>query len=130
MGWELVDKKTKNIVVHKAIKGYHFCGLLFSLWYQLWSFASFGIIFSFKPEVAPMQWDQIGRFLKFLCYKFYFKLSPNIWQRFSMSLFKKKLFCLPLVDLFGKFGLHLIPTSGHTVFLLKFDSNHESLSKQ
>ena len=58
--------------------------------------------------------DQIGRFLKFLCYKFCFKLSPYIWQPFrlfwSMSLFKKKLLCTSI----GQFGLHLIPTSGRT----------------
>ena len=62
----------------------------------------------------------IGWFLKKICFKFSYKRSPTIWHFWDIwkyITFKEKTLGL-FSPTFGKFGILLIPPSGHTGSLL------------
>ena len=62
----------------------------------------------------------IGWFLKKICFKFSYKRSPTIWHFWDIwkyITFKEKTLGL-FSPTFGKFGILLIPSSGHTGSLL------------
>ena len=64
------------------------------------------------------QYNQIGRFLKVIGNKFYFKSSPDIWKTvwaILKSIFSSKIAVATLWATIVEIGLLFILLSGHTV---------------